>query len=382
MQANSRQGRRSVTLRSVLKWAALAAVVLMALVIAAKPPYWQRRLITAVYGTSELPASSYSPREVIKGSNQPPAPRESPVAELLDPEALRAAADYAGAHDSLALIVTRHGYLVFERYWQGSSLDTVVNSQGLGRVLTALATGVAVSERKIGWPDEPVSYFIPEWARDPRGQITVRNLLQLSSGLGPGRALVAPPGSRWVDQAVDPDLLAEVIQKATGTSYAQYVSQAIWNRIGAADASVWLGSHGRAHADAGFFARQGDWLRVAELLLRNGNYQGDEVIVPRWVPELLRPSKANPSYGSYLHLGRAADGTSLYAADDVYLVAGRGNRLWLVPSLQIAILRTGPLPAGDWDEGRIVNLVVRGARDFVPPAARPGADLRQIVPNH
>ena len=73
---------------------------------------------------------------------------------------------------------------------------------------------------------------------------------------------------------------------------------------------------------------------------------------------------------------------SPYATDDVYVVEGRGNRMWLVPSLQIAILRTGAdLPPG-WDEGRIPNLVIRGTHDFVPPQARPGADIRQLVPNH
>jgi hypothetical protein len=56
--------------------------------------------------------------------------------------------------------------------------------------------------------------------------------------------------------------------------------------------------------------------------------------------------------------------------------------MWLVPSLQIAILRTGALPAADWDDGRIPNFVIRGTRDFVPAAARPGADIRQLVPNH
>ncbi|MGC8020750.1 hypothetical protein ACP3WW_23840, partial [Salmonella enterica] len=77
------------------------------------------------------------------------------------------------------------------------------------------------------------------------------------------------------------------------------MSHAIWRRIGAGDASLWVGkdeiSPGNAvpHSDVGFFARQGDWLRVGQLLLQAGNYQGDEVIVPRWVPELLRPSKAN-----------------------------------------------------------------------------------------
>src|SRR5262249_42739896 len=155
----------------------------------------------------------------------------------------------------------------------------------------------------------------PAWSKDPRGEITVRNLLQMSSGLGSTPSpyisgsylnvrLAASPGKRWLDQGADPDLLAYVIQSATGQRYAQYLSQAIWRPIGAGDASIWLeGAAGEPHVDTGFFARQGDWLRVAELLLRNGNYQGDEVIVPRWVPELLKPGKINPDYGSYLRLG-------------------------------------------------------------------------------
>jgi hypothetical protein len=147
---------------------------------------------------------------------------------------------------------------------------------------------------------------------------------------------------------------------------------------------MWLDSAGAvAHVDEGFFARQGDWLRVAELLLQNGNYQGDEVLVPRWVPELLQPVKSNPDYGSYLHRGaHTAPGMSPYATSDVFVVEGGGNRLWLVPSLQIAILRTGGQPVAGWDDGRIPNLIIRGAHDFVPAAARPGADIRQLVPNH
>ena len=368
-------------MRKLLKWAALAIIAAMTLIIARDPPSWQARVLTSLFGTSELPASFYTPRATVPGSNQPPPPRESPATELLDANALQSAADYALAHKSRALVVTRHGYIVFERYWQGSNLETVVNSQGLGRVIAALATGAAISERKIGWPDEPLGYLLPEWSRDPRGAITVRNLLQLSSGLDSGRSLVALPGRSWRDQSVDSDLLAETLQRATGTPYAEYASRSIWRRIGAGDASIWLGRGGQPHADDGFFARQGDWLRVGELFLQKGNYQGDEILTPRWVPELLRPTKANPGFGSYVRLSTFT-ATAQYATNDVFVIEGRGNRLWLVPSLQLAILRTGGPPDPDWDEARIPNLIIRSARDYVPPAARPGADLRQLVPNH
>jgi len=345
-------------LKSVLKWAALAVIVVVVLVIARDPQYSIQR-----FAGSGLAASLYIPRAVIHGSNQPPAPREDPATQQLSKTALESAAAYAESQHSRALIVTRHGYRVFERYWHGSNLDTVIESSGLGRVVAALATGAAISGRKIGWPDEPTGYLVPAWSHDPRGRVTVRQLLQ---------------------HGADPDSLAYVIQTATAQPYAQYVSEAIWARIGAADASIWLKrSDGTPHVDTGFFARQGDWLRVGELLLGNGNYQGDEVLLPRWVPELLQPSRTNPAYGSYLRLGmHAAPGMSPYLTPDVYVIEGGGNRMWLVPSLQIAILRTGGALDPDWDDGRIPNLIVNGAHDFVPPAARPGADLRLLVPNH
>jgi CubicO group peptidase (beta-lactamase class C family) len=313
------------------------------------------------HADGEMPQSFYMPRAVMHGSNQPASPREQPETEQLGVSALQAAAEYAGQHNSRALIVTRHGYTVFERYWQGSNFDTVVASSGLGRVLTALATGAAISDRKIGWPDEPLGYLIPAWNQDKRGLLTIRDVMYS-----------------------DPDRLAYTIQTATRMPYADYVSQAIWARIGAGDASIWLSpADGAPHPDTGFFARQGDWLRVAELLLGNGNYQGDEVLVPRWVPELLKPGKADLNYGAGVRLGaHAAQGMSPYATPDVYVVEGGGNRMWLVPSLQIAILRTGGALAADWDDGRIPNLIINGAHDFVPAVARPGADLRQIVPNH
>ena len=386
-------------MKTFMKWTALAVVVAAVLVIAQDPMRWLRKILYTTNSYIEQPGSGYRPRAAVQGSDQPPAPRETPAAEQLDPEALQAAADYAEKQHSLALVVTRHGYLVFEKYWHGSDLDTPVESPGLGRVVAALATGVAISERKIGWTDEPIGYLIPQWNKDKRGEITVRNLLQMSSGLGSSASLhttgtisqylslpaEAPPGKRWLDQSADPDLLAYVIEKATGQPYAQYLSQAIWLPIGAHGASIWIddGPAGNAHVDAGFFARQGDWLRVAEVLLQNGNYQGSEVIGPRWMTELLKPVPANPNYASYLRLGAHPEpGMSPYVTDEVLLIGGGANRLWLVPSLQLAILRTGLGIDSDWDDGRIPNLIIRAARDFVPPAARPGADIRQLVPNH
>src|SRR5262249_19543330 len=150
------------------------------------------------------------------------------------------------------------------------------------------------------------------------------------------------------------------------------LSEALWRRLGAGDAWLWLDRPGgTTHADCCLVARQGDWIRLGELLVSGGHYQGDEIVSPRWIPQLLAPTKANPAYGSYLKV-KAGKSSEAYAAPDVFLVEGRGNRMWLVPSMALVILRTGDSLGAGWEDSRVPNLIIRGARDYVP--ARPGVD--------
>jgi CubicO group peptidase (beta-lactamase class C family) len=270
-------------------------VVLAAAVVAREPVFWKRYFL-AVTGNSGPSSSLYQPRERIAGGDQPSAPRVAPELEQLDTKALEAAAAYAAERDSSALIVSRHEHIVFEKYWHGTGFDTVEDGQSFARVVAALAAGAALAQRKIHWPDEPIGYFIGTWHDDPRGAITVTQLLKMSSGLGApepslnpwsasvrgalgpdvlAAALTEPlaskPGSVWREQAADPQLLALVIERATGMRYAEFVSEAVWRPIGAGDAWLWLDRPGgTAHADCCMLARQGDWIRIAELLATTG----------------------------------------------------------------------------------------------------------------
>ena len=385
-------------MKRLIQWAAVAVVVVCMMTVARQPEFWKRYLTALVQGP-DVPVSFYEPRELVEGDNRPPAPRVGPALEMLDVNALQAAADYASKFNSDALMVTRHGHIVFERYWNGTRFDTLVDSQSFMRTLNAVLVGIAIEQRKIGWPDEPIGYLIPELNRDARGQITVRNLLQDSSGLdsresarerfgpditqGPLQAkLAGRPGWSWTDQPADSQLLALAIERATKQRYAQYLSVALWRRLGSADAWLWLDRPGgSAHADCCLLARQGDWLRLGELLANDGRFEGDEIVRPKWVIEMLAPAKGNPSYGSSLKVkpGRTAEA---YASQDVYLVEGRGHRMWIVPSMALVILRTGSTLGAGWDDSRIPNLIIRGARDYVPAQARPGVNLRDLVPSH
>lgn len=386
--------------------------------VARDPLFWKRYALSRVYAPTNLPDTFYEPGETLAGVDGPEPPRVEPADEHLDANSLQLAADYAGTRHTSALIVGRHGHIVFEKYWDGGRFDAVMDSGGLNATIVALAVGIALGDHKIGLVAEPAANYVEALRGDERRSITVADLLHSASGLAPYEAswnpwsaaqrerfatditascvahrLVSRPGEHWVPQICDVQLLARIVELATHDRYASYISERLWKPIGAADAQLARDNEaGATRADCCLRARRGDWMRIAELLVTDGHFEGEQVIPPGWVREMLAPSKANANFGYQVWRGLpftagAVGGASeAYAADDTYLLKGAGRtRLWFVPSLGLTILRTGTNSEADpdWDDARIPNLVVRGASDFVPKAPKAGArDLSTLVPNH
>ena len=154
--------------------------------------------------------------------------------------------------------------------------------------------------------------------------------------------------------------LAAVFGRASGRSYAQFLSRNIWQPLNAAPAQ-W--------SPAGIRARSIDWLRVAELLLHDGRFEGTQVVPSGWVQRLPRT--------------QAGVGAEPFVDGAMYVLRGRSaTRLWLSPRFELAILcvaDASQAPALALDETRLPNMVIRALRD------RPGASgtsLNDLVPGH
>lgn len=390
---------------------ALAAILLIAagaliVTFASDPLYWKRRVLPSVYSLSALPASYYEPTELIEGTEEGGSPpRVEPQLEKLDPASLQSAVEYAGAQESTALIVGRHGHIAFEHYWDGASFDTVIDAGDFNATLTALMVGIAMYDRKISLVEEPVGNYIESFRDGDRASLTIEDLLQMSSGLSTGpmqprlvhdirsecldlaRGEPRVPG--WASRACDPQLLAHIIERVSGQPYASYVSSRLWKPIGARDAYLMLDREGgMAHASCCLRARQGDWMRIAELLVTDGRFGGEQMLPPGWVRSMFAPAKSNNRFGYQVWRGtpfKEGEGASEPYAEDTFVLKGHGKtRLWIVPSMGLSILRVGTNDETDpdWDDSVIPNLIVRGASDFVPKAGKPGVNISDLVPNH
>ena len=108
----------------------------------------------------------------------------SPEAEGMDAAPLEDIDAYCVEHGCRAVVVVRHGRIVWERYWGGWDKDSTDNSWSMAKSVTSALVGIAIDEGKIKSLDQAATDFIPEWRGSNREKITVGDLLSMSSGLG------------------------------------------------------------------------------------------------------------------------------------------------------------------------------------------------------
>jgi len=294
---------------------------------------------------------------------QPAPPHLSPGEAGVDPAVLEAAAAFAGAHDSRALIVGRNGHIVFEKYWGGTHFDSVVET-GFDPVLVALAVGTTFSDRLIHSLDEPLADYVSDLG-EPQKSYTLRELLARD------HADVS------VREATD--LLALALERVTRQPYQSVVAQRLWVPLGGGDLEFRTGKSklrsGGVDAGCCLRARIGDWMHVGELLLNHGIYEGNELMPPHFAELMMRPAHQDSPRGYFTRV----DGS--FADQVVWLEGSNGQRLWIVPALRLTVLRVGAAPSKGWDEAMIPDSIIRGTSGWHPPVPGQGVDPNKFAPH-
>ncbi|MGI9344410.1 MAG: serine hydrolase domain-containing protein [Gammaproteobacteria bacterium] len=357
--------------------------------------YWQRWTTAFLGNPLDPPYRWYRPLERVAGDFS--APVASADAAPITAAVLEDAARYAREHGSDALLVAWRGRLILERYWNDNDADSLFPAHSMTKVFPALLIGHAIADGYIESADVPASVFLPEWRDEQHEGITIRHLLTMSSGvqesydfrptslrmqrvmgmdiIGPNLAveLRHEPGEVFAHFNPNPALLGVIVERATGQRFGDYLSAKLWRPIGARDALLFVDRPGgMAHADCCSWTAIQDWIRIGELLRNGGVYAGRQVVPRAWIDEMTTASAAYPNYGMQLWLGneweeyrRYDPDTDTFAnwhsepfvADDVIFLDGLGKkRLYVIPSRELVILRTGP-DDSEWDDARLPNML-------------------------
>ncbi|MFQ5635675.1 MAG: serine hydrolase, partial [Gammaproteobacteria bacterium] len=146
------------------------------------PWLWRRYTNTFLQLAGSQPRL-LNPNEPVAGDGSFVIPVAGDGERTVTALALKAAEDFAARFDSHALIVVHEGRIQTEWYADGWDETSLTQSQSMHKSLLALLVGVAIADGSIGSAEDPVARYIPQWEDDPRGDITLNELMTMSSGL-------------------------------------------------------------------------------------------------------------------------------------------------------------------------------------------------------
>ncbi len=405
------------------KWLLIVIAVIGVLIYLPSRLEWYgiyaKRYAISLTGNPMSPARAwYDPQELVAGGEPVPlgvwAEDENPI----DPAVSREAASWAEQQDSDSLVVLYKGQLAHASYFNDRTPETEFSTHSLTKVLTSILVGHAIADGYMESVDQPAADFLPEWDTDERRGITVRDLLNMAGGLEetfafyPGSArlartmgtdivtanlevgIYAPPGTAFSHANPNSQVAGIVVERATTKRFADYLSEKLWAPLGLRDGLLFLDRpDGMVHTDCCMWTAIEDWVRIGQAMLQDGCYAGQQIIPEGWVDEMTTPSAANENYGMQLWLGTSHERLRKYdpniefmgnvhsepfVADDIFFLDGAGDqRLYMIPSRQLVILRTGH-DGPEWDDAMLPNMFTRAVDSISvqPEGIRPTrADL-------
>jgi len=340
---------------------------------------------------------SFKPIEIAPGApGTRPLAVAGPADARISREALAKAQAYSDSLEGRALIVWQGGKIRYEAYGPGVSADTRFETYSMHKSVLGLLYGAALHEGVIHSLDETAGAYLPEWRGSARGAITLRQLLTMESGLhlGPldSPAAVAlslpldvPPGSRFEYNNGNSEVAGVILDRALKAAgrgdYASFLSRTLLRPLGAGDAHLWLDHEGGVPR---FFAfcqmRARDWLRIGVMIDQHGRFAGKQVIPAAWIAAMSTPSALNPNYGLQMWIGspwvryraygprspiKISHAAPYLAPDLVYFDGFGGERVYVVPSLDLVIVRIGEADL-KFDDSVIPNTIIAGLNAKAP----------------
>jgi CubicO group peptidase (beta-lactamase class C family) len=220
-----------------------------------------------------------------------------------------------------AVLVVRHGYLVFEEYYNGFTADDRDNVRSITKSVTSALVGVALANGDIESLDVTAADFFPEYvaAEDDQGDITLRDLLMMRSGLKWGEAnwqviplwesdldqierilglpLEYPPGEHWNYSTADAHLIGGILTRATGVSLLDYANTHLFEPLGISGAEWDTDSQGYNVGGSGLALTPREMATFGYLYLNGGLWDTEQIVPGDWVALTTTAQDEETGYG-------------------------------------------------------------------------------------
>ncbi len=274
-----------------------------------------------------------------------------------------------------AFLVLHKGSIIAERYAVGLNKYSQLESWSMGKSLTATLIGRMIQQGYISLEDEAP---IEAWSSpgDPRSKITIRNLLQMSSGLhftshrdpeaesytryldhmyiytgaidafnySINRPLQYEVGSKGRYRNCDPLTLGLIIRQTANNNdlnYHSYAQTHLFDKVGIRKQVMETDPHGNFLLTGYDYGTARNWARLGLLYLQDGKWNGEQILPEGWSEFVSTKGDGweRPIYGGMFWL----NGEKVYPIpkDSYYMAGGGGQRTIIIPSKEMVVVRMG-----------------------------------------
>ncbi|RZK39511.1 MAG: class C beta-lactamase-related serine hydrolase [Pedobacter sp.] len=295
--------------------------------------------------------------------------------------------EWAIESQTTALIVIRKDTIIYEKYFNGFSRDSYFHSQSMAKSFISFLIGAAIDDGLIKSVDDPITKYIPELLeRDSRFQkISIKHLLEMRSGLAYNTSLMPFTNihTPWHDEAVgyyhpnvrklllenieissepgkgfqysnyNTSYLGLIIERATNRTVSNYLEQKLWSKIMEYNALFSIDSKESnfEYMPSRLIARAIDYARFGQLMLKEGNWYGNQIISKDWVLESTRENKSIPRdiypkwfgrsdkriYYTYQWWGHVNEDSTFH----FYANGNLGQNIYIIPHKETVIVHCG-----------------------------------------
>lgn len=256
----------------------------------------------------------------------------------------------------------KDGRVVLSQYYSGAPAP--IPAMSVTKSIANLAIGRMLTTGRLRSLDTPMAAFFPEWQGGPKAGITLRHVMEHTSGLrandewerSPNRLRLALdaqlddiPGTRYSYNNTAVELVSGVVERVTGRHLDDFVATELFEPLGIRSYRWGRDSVGLAGAYAGLDIIPADLATIGQLVLQRGNWQGVQLIRDDWFNYPAAPPRDEPRaallwHGSPSSLAFVIDDARLEAlvragVDTLFLRQARGarGRFMSIPALTSAL---------------------------------------------
>ena len=352
------------TLKRTLKWGLLTVVGLIAILYITDTDYLLKAVRTIYakgYTTAYL--EDYKEFDNVKIENDVPQPwpKHKDYNSVTETERLQ---KYNEAYGAIAYVIIKNDSIWFENYYDGFDENSKTNSFSMAKSYVSGLMGKAIEEGYIKSLDQPVSDFFPEFSEGLAAKLTVGDLSSMASGTNwdekyysplsittrayfdddlkkiiLGLKVIKEPGQAYTYSSGDTQLLAMVIEKATGKKLYNYLTESFWKPLGSENETLWQvdsKEHDLVKAYCCIASNAKDFARFGKLYKDHGKWKGEQLLDSAFVAKSITPRFAeSPQYG-YGFWMQKRDGKSFF------MMRGHlGQYVIVEPEDNIIIVRLG-----------------------------------------